>query len=94
MCLLSLLTAVLTFVAVPVFLSSSLPISSAAGFPSQNLKSLCSKALEMHSGDVPPVVLTLYYRVLSFWAQNKIVLLSAALHVRLTSSFIHLLSSH
>ena len=94
MCLLSLLMADSTFVTLPVLLSGGLPIRSAAGFPSRNLESnLYSKAV-MHSGDVRVASLTLKFRVVSFWTQNKIVSLSAAQPVRLTSPFFHRSSSH
>ena len=94
MCLLSLLMADSTFVKLPVLLSGSLPIRSAAGFSSGNLKSnLYSKAV-MHSGDVRVALLTLKYRVVSFWTQNKIASLSAAPPVHLTLPSFHRSSSH
>ena len=83
-----------TFVTLPVPLSGSLPIRSDAGFSSRNLDSnLYSKAV-MHSGDVRVALLTLKFRVVSFWTQNKIVSLAAAPPVRLTSPFSHRSSSH
>ena len=48
----------------------------------------------IHSGDVRLVLLSLKYRVVSFWTQNKTVLLSDAPPVRLTSPFFHRSSSH
>ena len=90
----SFLMADSTFVTLPVLLSGGLPIRSAAGFSLRNLESnLYSKAV-MHSGDVRVALLTLKLRVVSFWTQNKIVSLSAAPPVRLTSPFSHRSSSH
>ena len=94
MCLLSSLIADSTFVTLPVLLIGGLPIRSAAGFPWRNLESnLYSKAM-MHSGDVRVALLSLKYRVVSFWTQNKIVSLSAAPPVRPTSPFFYRSSSH
>ena len=45
-CLLLLLTAASTFIALPVFLNGDLPIRSAAGFPSRNLENLFTKACD------------------------------------------------
>ena len=56
-------------------------------FSSRNLEiNLYSKAV-MHSADVRLALLTLKYRVVSFRTQYKIVLLSAAPPVRLTTPF-------
>ena len=57
-CLLSLLTADSTFVALPVFLSGGLPISFTAGFP-REISIVCLLKPVMHSGDVRLVLLTL-----------------------------------
>ena len=93
-CPLSLLMAESTFAKLPVLLSGGFPIRSAAGFCSRNLESnLYTKAV-MHSGDVRVALLTLKFRVVSFWTQNKIESLSAAPPVRLTSPFSHHSSSH
>ena len=94
MCLLSLLTTDTTFVTWPVFLSSGLPIRSAAGFPRKILKFTCILNTEINSGNVRLVLLSLKYLVVSFGTQNKIVLLFAAPPVRLTSPFFHGASSH
>ena len=94
MCLLSLLMADSTLVTLPVLLSDGLPMRSAAVFRSRNRESnLYSKAV-MHSGDVRVALLTLKFRVVSFLTQNKIVSMSAAPLVRLTSPFFHRSSSH
>ena len=83
-----------TFVTLPVLLRSGLPTRCAAGFSLRNLESnLYSKAM-MHSGDVRVGLLALKFRVVSFWTQNKIVSLSAAPPVRLTSPLFHRSSSH
>ena len=81
----SLLTAASTFVKLPVFLSGGLPIRSAAGFPSRNLKS----KLYIKACNTFLVLLTLKYRVVSFQTQNKTVLLSSAPPACLTSPFFH-----
>ena len=75
MCLLSLLMADSTFVTLPVLLSGG-------NFESN----LYSKAV-MHSGDFRAALLTLKFRVASFWTQNKIVSLSDAPPVRLMLQF-------
>ena len=64
-----------TFVTLPVLLSGGLPIRSAAGF---SLRSNLYSEAVMHSGYVRVALLTLKFRVVSFWTQNKIVSLSAA----------------
>ena len=79
-CLLSLLMADSTFVTLPVLLIGGLPIRSAAGMSIRNLEgNLYSKAV-MHSGDVRLALLTLKYRVVLFWTQNKITSLSHKSH--------------
>ena len=87
MCLLSLLMADSTFVTLPVLLSGGLPIRSAAGFPSRNLESNLYSKVVMHSCDVRVALLTLKFRVVSFWTHNKIVTLSAAPPVHMRSPF-------
>ena len=70
MCLLSLLTADLTFLSLPVFLSGGLPIQV---IPCEFSKIICILKSVIHSGDVRLVLRSLKYRVMSFRTQIKIV---------------------
>ena len=56
--------------------------------PCEISKIMCILKPVIHSGDVRHVLLTLKYRVVSFRTQNKILLLSSAPPIRLTSPFL------
>ena len=89
-CLLLLLMVYSIFVTLPVFLRGGVfPYALLQVCPHEISKVICILKPVLHFGDICLVLVTLKYLVVSFWTQNKSVLLSAAPPIHLTFPLFH-----